>query len=116
MELTMPDVSHTESSEFPDEITHIGVVQVGGLTGQVMGADGEPVESVRCSGFPSYTEAVFEVRGIVEAAHGEVALLINSIAKFTYDLGGDPRTESVHITKIVSPGGPTHGYVIEVTH
>jgi hypothetical protein len=78
------------------EITHIAMVQ---LYGWIHNED-DTDKAVRARAFASLPDAVAWCKREVEAAHGEEASV-------TRDRGG---------AMITSPGGPTWGFVLDVTH
>lgn len=87
-----------------DEIKYLAVVQVLGLV-----EDGAVVSR----GFTEHLEAVRWVRDQVENAHGEVALVVPSITKLTYDFGGQPVRLTRWLYTVITSGGPTWGMIIE---
>lgn len=89
------------------EVTHIAYVQTFGLVD-----DGSLTPPVECRAFGDYVSAVQWTRKMVEDGHGELAYVWPSIAKFHYDLGGQPSTNQREITWIMTPGGPMEGFVI----
>lgn len=88
-----------------DKIEYIAVVQHSGIV-----AD----DAVETKGFVSEMDAIRWVREIVESAHGEVAYVWNSFFPIKYDLGGEPNSIHFDTSWVMSPGGPTNGFIIHV--